>query len=40
MMRKIENLKDYKPFLILFDAGGFQEFSYDPLSISGGNSSS
>ena len=36
MMKKTENLKDWKPFLILLDVGGFQESSNDPLFISGG----
>ena len=29
MMKKIENLKDWKPFLTLLDVGGFQESSND-----------
>ena len=37
MMKKIENLKDWKQFLILLDLGDFQESSSnDPLFISGG----
>ena len=29
MMKKIENLKDWKPLLILLDVGGFQESFHD-----------
>ena len=36
MRKKIENLKDWKPFLILLGVGDFQESSNDPLFIPGG----